>query len=72
MPEILRMADRVRFVSEPKDFEDLVERYMGDDARRYYRNQVEQLSNCIRDLIRYVNDKALADEIEEVLEINGF
>ena len=45
---------------------------MGFDSARFYRSQIEQLSECIRDLSNYIDDKDISEEIEEVLKVNGY
>lgn len=73
MPEILVMKDSKReIIFAPRDFEELVEKYMGEDCARFYRSQIEQLSECIRDLSNYIDDKDISEEIEEVLKVNGY
>lgn len=73
MSQVLQMSNgRPETILSPKDFEDLVDKYMGLDCANYYQNQIEQLSECIRDLASYVNDKDITEEIEEVLKVNGY
>lgn len=73
MLQVLQMSNgRPETILSPKDFEDLVDKYMGLDCANYYQNQIEQLSECIRDLASYVNDKDIMEEIEEVLKVNGY
>lgn len=73
MPQMLTLSNgRPETILSPKDFEDLVDKYMGLDCDNYYQNQIEQLSECIRDLASYVNDKDITEEIEEVLKVNGY
>lgn len=73
MPTMLTMSNgRPEIILSPKDFEDLVDKYMGMDSANYYQNQIEQLSSCIRDLANYIDDKDIRSEIEEVLEVNGY
>lgn len=73
MPQMLTMSNgRPETILSPKDFEDLIDKYMGLDCANYYQNQIEQLSACIRDLAQYIDDKDICSEIEEVLEVNGY
>lgn len=73
MPQMLTMSNgRPEIILSPKDFEDLIDKYMGLDCANYYQNQIEQLSACIRDLAQYIDDKDIRSEIEEVLEANGY
>lgn len=73
MPQVLQMSNgRPETILSPKDFEDLVEKYMGMDCANYYQNQIEQLSECIESLASYVNDKDIKQEVEEVLKVHGY
>lgn len=73
MPQVLTMSNgRPETILSPKDFEDLVDKYMGFDSAKYYQNQIEQLSECIRGLTEYINDKDILTEVEEVLKVNGY
>lgn len=55
-----------------KDFEDLIDKYMGLECANYYQNQIEQLSNCIKDLTEYIDDEYVRKDVEEVLKVHGF
>lgn len=73
MPKMLTMSNgRPETILSPKDFEDMIDKYMGLDSANYYQNQIEQLSGCIRDLAAYIDDKDIKEEIEEVLKVNGY
>lgn len=73
MPQVLAMSNSTpETILSPKDFEDLIDKYMGLDCANYYQNQIEQLSECIRDLASYVDDKYITEEVEEVLKVNGY
>lgn len=73
MPQVLTMSNgRPETILSPKDFEDLIDKYMGIDCANYYQGQIEQLSECIRDLASYVNDKDITKEVEEVLKVHGY
>lgn len=73
MPQVLQMSNgRPETILSPKDFEDLVDKYMGMDCANYYQNQIEQLSECIESLASYVNDRDIKQEVEEVLKVHGY
>lgn len=73
MPRVLTMSNgRPETILSPKDFEDLIDKHMGLDCANYYQNQIEQLSECIRGLATYIDDKDITEEIEEVLKENGY
>lgn len=73
MPRVLMMNNgRPETILSPKDFEDLIDKYMGMDCANYYQNQIEQLSSYIRDLVNYIDDKDIRSETEEVLKVNGY
>lgn len=73
MPQVLTMSNgRPETILSPKDFEDLVDKYMGLDCANYYQNQIEQLSECIKALAFYVDDKDITEEVEEVLKVHGY
>jgi hypothetical protein len=63
---------RPETIFSPKDFEDLIDKHMGLECANYYQNQIEQLSECIRGLATYIDDKDITEEIEEVLKENGY
>lgn len=73
MPQVLAMNNgRPETILSPKDFEDLVDKHMGLDSANYYQNQIEQLSECIRGLTDYINDKDIQAEVEEVLKVHVY
>lgn len=72
MPQVLMINRKPETILSPKDFEDLVDKYMGLESANYYQNQIEQLSSCIRDLANYIDDKYILSDVEEVLRINGY
>lgn len=73
MPQVLQMSNgRPETILSSKDFEDLVDKYMGMDCANYYQNQIEQLSECIESLASYVNDRDIKQEVEEVLKVHGY
>lgn len=73
MPQMLTMSNgRPETILSPKDFEDLVDKYMGFDSAKYYQQQIENLSNCIRDLANYIDDVSLHADVEEVLRVHGY
>ena len=72
MPQVLTMSNnRPETILTPKDFEDLVDKYMGLDSANYYQNQIEQLSECIRELARY-SDEVDREYVKEVLQKYGY
>ena len=73
MPQVLTMSnDRPETILSPKDFEDLIDKHMGMDSANYYQNQIEQLSECIRELSSYIDDKDVSQDVEEVLRVHGY
>lgn len=73
MQQVLQMSNgRPEVIVYPKDFEDLIDKYMGAECANYYQNQIEQLSECIKSLASYVNDQAITEEVEEVLKVHGY
>lgn len=73
MPQVLTMSNgRPETILSPKDFEDLIDKHMGMDSANYYQNQIEQLSECIRELSSYIDDKDVLQDVEEVLRVHGY
>lgn len=73
MPQVLTMSNgRPETILSPKDFEDLIDKHMGMDSTNYYQNQIEQLSECIRELSSYIDDKDVSQDVEEVLRVHGY
>ena len=73
MSRVLTMSNgRPETILSPKDFEELIDKHMGLDSANYYQNQIEQLSECIRELTDYINDKDILAEVEEVLKVHGY
>ena len=73
MPQVLAMSNgRPETILSPKDFEDLIDKHMGMDSANYYQNQIEQLSECIRELSSYIDDKYVSKDVEEVLRVHGY
>lgn len=71
MPQMLTLSNgRPETILSPKDFEDLIDKHMGMDCANYYQNQIEQLSELIRDLDSYVDDKDVHSTVKEVLKEN--
>ena len=73
MPQVLTMSNgRPETILSPKDFEDLIDKHMGMDSANYYQNQIEQLSECIRELSSYIDDEYVLQDVEEVLREHGY
>lgn len=74
MLQVLAMKpdNKPETVFTPRDFEELIDKHMGLDSAKFYHSQIEQLSECIRDLSQYIDDKDISEEIEEVLKVNGY
>ena len=73
MPQVLTMSNgRPETILSPKDLEDLIDKHMGMDSANYYQNQIEQLSECIRELSSYIDDKDVSQDVEEVLRVHGY
>ena len=45
---------------------------LGEGMKKSYLDQIRELSNHIRSLAQYVDDKTITDEIEEVLSQIGY
>ncbi len=56
----------------PQEFEEIIKQKLGQSYSNCYHNQIVELSNYIRDLANYIDDKDLHSEMEEVLLVNGF
>lgn len=70
--DVLKMSDgKTKKVSSPSAFERLVKQYMGQDAVKYYREQIKELCSCAYDLCQYIGDADLKAEVEEVISANG-
>lgn len=50
----------------------LMEQYMGQDAVKYYQQQINEICSCARDLCRYIGDADLKAEVEEVISSYEF
>lgn len=73
MPQVIAIKDaKPTTILSPKDFEDLIAEHMGYECANYYHSQIEQLSDTIRDLDNYVDDKYVHMDVEEVLKVNGY
>lgn len=72
MPKVLMVKDKPETLFSTRDFEELIDKHMGFDCARHYREQITELSDCIRDLTQYIDDKDIRSEVEEVLEISGY
>lgn len=73
MAQVLSMNNgKPETVFSPKDFEELIDKHMGFDCAKHYRNQIEELSSCIRGLSEYIADEDVNQEVEEVLKISGY
>lgn len=73
MPHLITVKnDKPTTILSPKDFEDLIAEHMGYECANFYREQIEQLSDCIRDLDSYVDDKLVHMDVEEVLKVSGY
>lgn len=69
MPQMLTLSNgRPETILSPKDFEDLIDKHCAN----YYQNQIEQLSELIRDLDSYVDDKDVHSTVKEVLKEHGY
>lgn len=73
MPQMLILSNgRLETILSPKDFEDLINKRMGMDFANYYQKQIEQLSEIIRDLDSYVDDRDVHSTVKEVLKEYGY
>lgn len=72
MPKVLMVKDKPETLFSTRDFEELIDKHMGFDCAKHYREQITELSDCIRDLTQYIDDKDIRSEVEEVLEISGY
>lgn len=72
MPKVLMVKDKPETLFSTRDFEELIDKHMGFDSAKHYREQITELSECIRDLANYVDDKDICSEVEEVLKISGY
>lgn len=72
MPKVLMVKDKPETLFSTRDFEELIDKHMGFECAKHYREQITELSDCIRDLTEYIDDKDICSEVEEVLEISGY
>lgn len=73
MPQMLTLINgRLKTILSPKDFEDLINKHMGMGCANYYQKQIEQLSEIIRDLDSYVDDRDVNSTVKEVLKEYGY
>jgi hypothetical protein len=72
MPKVLMVKDKPETLFSTRDFEELIDKHMGFECAKHYREQITELSDCIRDLTKYIDDKDICSEVEEVLEISGY
>ena len=72
MPKVLMVKDKPETLFSTRDFEELIDKHMGFECAKHYREQITELSDCIRDLTKYIDDKDIYSEVEEVLEISGY
>lgn len=72
MPKVLMVKDKPETLFSTRDFEELIDKHMGLECAKHYREQITELSDCIRDLTKYIDDKDICSEVEEVLEISGY
>lgn len=73
MPEVLLLSDnKVHTIFTPYDFEELVDKYMGWEARRYIHRLLEKLAayeeNTDEETVEALKEKVseLADELEKL------
>lgn len=72
MPQMLTLSNgRPETIFSPKDFEDLIDKYMGSDCADYYREQVKALTERLEGDLGF-SDKYETKWIEEVLEQYGY
>lgn len=72
MPQMLTLSNgRPETIFSPKDFEDLIDKYMGSDCADYYREQVKALTEQLEKDYWFF-DKYEAKCIEEVLKEYGY
>lgn len=72
MPNVLMVKDKPETLFSTRDFEELIDKHMGFECAKHYREQITELSDCIRDLTKYIDDMDICSEVEEVLEISGY
>lgn len=77
MRQVIELKDRsVETIFGARDFEYLIDKYMGYESAKCYRQQIEELSDCIRDMANYIenyiDDEYVKSDVEEVLKVNGY
>ena len=71
MPQMLILSNgRLETILSPKDFVNLSDKHMGMGCANYY--QIEQLSELIRDLDSYLDDRDVHSTVKEVLKEYGY
>lgn len=68
MAEVLLIKDKPETIFEPRDFEYLLDKYLGYDASKYFRNLVEELQEAADLTEAKVNSDL--DSYESSLESN--
>ena len=71
MRQLMMNNGRPELIDTPSDFEDLIDKYMSSECADYYHQQIKELSECIKDLSTYINDRDIQKDVEEVLLNNG-
>lgn len=68
MAEVLLIKDKPETIFEPRDFEYLLDKYLGYEASRYFRNLVEELQAAADETEAKVNTDL--DSYESSLDSN--
>lgn len=72
MRQLMMRNGRPELIDSPTDFEDLIDMYMGSECADYYHQQIKELSECVKELSTYINDRDIQKDVEEVLFLHGF
>ena len=74
MPRALIMTkeNKQEFIFSSRDFEELLDKYIGADAALCYRTQIDELSAYIEELDGYIDDEAVHACTRETLRENGY
>lgn len=72
-PKLIALNDgEYLVIMYPRDFEMLIDKYMGSESAEYYSSQFERLIRVIEGMIPFVSDYYDDTEAEEILEEYGY
>lgn len=69
MGQTMKINGTIEIITRPEDFGEMIEKYMGDEAAKYYRDETTKLVGALRKIgANSIDDYDLAMEVVDEYE----